>query len=134
MDKNVSLETLLAAPTNIEINGNTYSLQAYLWRNLMPGEDTKDGLQALVQLVAEGQESFPSEVNAIYLWVIKEQEVWQTEFLTEERTAPEKNQLEKLAVGGPNWTGEVTVVVEIYTTNNDKYLLQSPNQKIHKVF
>ncbi|MBK7994691.1 MAG: hypothetical protein IPK14_15305 [Blastocatellia bacterium] len=134
MDKNVSLETLLAAPKNIEINGNTYSLQAYLWRNLMPGEDTKDGLQALVQLVAEGQESFPSEVNAIYLWVIKEQEVWQTEFLTEERTAPEKNQLEKLAVGGPNWTGEVTVVVEIYTTNNDKYLLQSPNQKIHKVF
>jgi len=134
MDKNVSLETLLAAPKNIEINGNTYSLQAYLWRNLMPGEDTKDGLQALVKLVAEGQESFPSEVNAIYLWVIKEQEVWQTEFLTEERTAPEKNQLEKLAVGGPNWTGEVTVVVEIYTTNNDKYLLQSPNQKIHKVF
>ncbi|MBL8195707.1 MAG: hypothetical protein JNM06_18090 [Blastocatellia bacterium] len=134
MDKNVSLETLLAAPKNIEINGNTYSLQAYLWRNLMPGEDTKDGLQALVELVAEGQECFPSEVNAIYLWVIKEQEVWQTEFLTEERTAPEKNQLEKLAVGGPNWTGEVTVVVEIYTTNNDKYLLQSPNQKIHKVF
>lgn len=134
MDKNVNLETLLAAPKSIEIDGNTYSLQAYLWQNLMPGEDTKDGLQALIQLVAEGQESFPSGVNASCLWIIKEQEVWQAEFLTEERSAPEKNQLEKLAIGGPNWTGEVNVVVEIYTTNNDKYLVQSSNQKIHKVF
>lgn len=134
MDKNVNLETLLAAPKSIEIDGNTYSLQAYLWQNLMPGEDTKDGLQALIQLVAEGQESFPSGVNASCLWIIKEQEVWQTEFLTEERSAPEKNQLEKLAIGAPNWTGEVNVVVEIYTTNNDKYLVQSSNQKIHKVF
>lgn len=134
MDKNISLETLLAAPKSIETDGNTYSLQAYLWRNLMPGEDTKDGLQALIQLVAEGQESFPSSVNASCLWVIKEQEVWQTDFLIEERSAPEKNQLEKLAVGGPNWTGEVTVVVEIYTTSNDKYLVQISNQKIHKVF
>ena len=135
MSLNIALETLLAASEKVTIDGSDYSLQTYLWRNLMPGSDTSErGLNAIIQVVALEQQSFPTTLQAEHLWVIKDQEIWETSFLEEERTPEAPNQLERLANGGPVWDGQVTVVVQLSTTNGQKYLLKVDKQRINKTF
>src|SRR3989344_3856754 len=83
----VSLQNLQKAPEKVSINGSEYTLETYLWRDFMP-ISPPDGkpLIAVVKVKALGKTNVPSEINATRLWVVKDNDIWETEFTNEERS------------------------------------------------
>lgn len=128
------IKELLAFPEQVEINGRIYTLETYLWRNLMPGTDPDGPLIALVWVTAVDLLQFPSNLDANRLWIINGQEVWETEFSTAIRLKDpnRKHQLEKIARDGPKWGPDISVdvVVRIIDHNNGVYFLKASNQYI----
>jgi hypothetical protein len=135
----VSLQDLRAAPEKVEINGSEYTLETDLWRDFMP-VSPPDGspLMALVKIKAAGETAISSKIDATRLWVVKDEEIWETEFTSEEFSTT-GDTLEKVARDGPKWGPEITVdvvvkiVVKILGSKSGKsYLLKASNQYIHR--
>ncbi|OPX17765.1 hypothetical protein BXT86_04750 [candidate division WOR-3 bacterium 4484_100] len=129
----ISVDRLLSAPEQIEIDGRNYILETHLWRDFMP-VSPPDGkpLIALIRITATDSLEFPPSIDARLLWVIKSpQEVWETKFSEEARSTCSRYQLEKVARKGPKWGPgiEVDVVVKIVDGENE-YLLRASNQVI----
>ncbi|MDI9576942.1 MAG: hypothetical protein QM398_02260 [Thermoproteota archaeon] len=133
-----SVDELLSAPEQIEIENRQYVLEPSLGRDFMPKVDgPSDGgpLTALIRITATDQQDFPSSISLNRLWVIKSsEEVWETTFTNETITPPYDYQLEKTARDGPKWdtNSQVDVVVEILHENN-VYLLKASNQTIYRL-
>lgn len=131
----VSVDELLSAPEQIEIDDRQYILGAYLNRDFMPSiQPDRSSLVASVTINATDLQEFPSSIDANMLWVIKSpEEIWETTFTNEDRNPNYNYQLEKIARDGPKWEPniQVDVVVRIFH-EGDKYLLKASNQTIHK--
>jgi hypothetical protein len=117
------------------INGGEYTLETYLWRDFMP-VSPPDGkpLIAIANIKSPGRTNIQSEINATQMWVIKDKEVWETEF-TNEQPSTAGNVLEKVGRGGPKWGPgiSVDVVVKVIDLKSGKdYLLKASNQSIHR--
>lgn len=76
----------LDAPSQLTIDGRTYELQSYLWRDFQPFSPP-DGkpLIALIRLVEVDSLAVPEAVTMEYLWVVNGAETWATEFTNENR-------------------------------------------------
>jgi hypothetical protein len=132
----IPLGDLLDAPEVITIDGREYSLEAFLWRNFMPGQGGSEGsyLMAVVRVTAMDMEPFPSDINADWLWVVKGKESWAalTEDLDPNHSNTGEHQLGKRADGGPRWETDIYVDVIIRVTHEerDTYLLRTADVKI----
>jgi len=134
-----SVEDLLSAPEQIEIEDRQYILETSLGRDFMPGPNRPpdDGgpLTASIIITATDLQEFPSSITLNKLWVIKSsEEVWETAFTNEAITPPYDYQFEKTARGGPKWdtNGRVDVVVELLHEGN-VYLLKVSNQTVYRL-
>lgn len=130
-----TIDMLLSSPEQIEINGRKFTLETYLWRDFMPPTPPNGRpLIALIWVTAVDLSPFPSTLDANRLWVINDQEVWETEFSDEEipKDPNRKHQLEKIARNGPKWGPDiyVDVVVRIIDYKNKTYLLKASSQYI----
>jgi len=134
----ISIDTLLSAPEQVEIDGHRYVLETYLWRDFMPN-CPPDGrpLIALIKISTADSSEFPSSIDTDRSWVIKDEKVWETKF-SKEKVPPEfpgDHKLKKIARNGPKWSPEiqVDVVVRIIDTQNNKtYLLRALKQMIYR--
>ncbi len=132
----LTLEMLLSAPEQIQIDARLYRLETYLWRDFMPpSHPDGEPLIALIWVTAIDQLPFPAKVDADKLWIINGQEVWETEFSDEEipQNSNRMHQLVKIARDGPKWGPDiyVDVVVKVKNYNNfNSYLLRASNQYI----
>jgi len=134
-----TVEMLLSSPEQIEIEGRQYVLETYLWRDFMP-VSPPDGkpLIALIWITAVDLLPFPGALDADRLWVVNDQQFWETEFSDEERPADpnRKHQLEKIARDGPKWGPgiyvDVVVRIVYYKTAGHKkeYFLKASRQLI----
>ena len=126
-----TLEELLSAPEEVNINGQDYTLSTYLWRDFMPPSNGSD-LMAVVTISEKNSMEIPPGLDATYSWVINGDEVWSTSFSDESRPPTPTYQLERIARGGPEWdTGiNVDVVVKIIDGSGEEYLLKVSNQLI----
>jgi hypothetical protein len=133
-----SVDELLSAPEQINVEERQYILEASLGRDFMPGPDNPpDGgpLTASIRVTATDQQEFPSSITLNKLWVIKSsEEVWETAFTNEPMTPPYDYQLERLARGGPKWdtNSRVDVVVELLHEGT-VYLLKVSNQTVYRL-
>ena len=133
-----SVDELLSAPEQINVEERQYILEASLGRDFMPGPNSPpDGgpLTASIRITATDQQEFPSSITLNKLWVIKSsEEVWETSFTNETMTPPYDYQLEKIARGGPKWdtNSQVDVVVELLHEGN-VYLLKVSNQTVYRL-
>ncbi len=133
-----SIDELLSAPEQIEIEQRHYILETALGRDFMPGPNSPpDGgpLTASIRITATDQQIFPSSITLNKLWVIKSSaEVWETAFTNETMTPPYDYQLERIARGGPKWdtNSHVDVVVELLHEGN-AYLLKVSNQTVYRL-
>jgi len=134
----VSLYDLQAAPEEIEINGSSYTLETYLWRDFMPFSPP-DGtpLGVLVRVITPGETAISSKIDATRVWVVNSKEIWETELVSQELPTI-GNTLEKIGRGGgPKWGPGigVDVVVRIIDLKSGKdYLLRASNQYIHGTY
>lgn len=129
------LEELLAAPLTVDIDGRTFELETFLYRDFMPGVGPGGSLlYAVVELTAVDGEPFPDAIDADRLWVIDGDRIWETSFSGEARPRnPSRlDQLEKSARGGPRWDvgTEVEVVIRVTRPQGASRLLRATRQRI----
>lgn len=134
-----SIQDLLAAPEQIEIDGREYILETYLWRDFMP-PCPPDGqpLIALIWVTAIDSLAFPSTIDANRLYIVNGELLWETEFSGEDRpdNPNREHQLEKIAREGPLWgpNVQVEVIVRVIDGENKTYLLRASDQWIGATF
>ncbi len=131
-------EDLLAAPLVVEINGSQFTLETFVYRDFMPGDDAGGSpLIAVAFLTAVDGQPFPAEVDGTRIWVIKGSEVWETNFADESRPRDQAHlyQLQKIARGGPKWDvgAQVEVIVRVTVSTGSPLLLRAPKQVIGSV-
>lgn len=127
---------LLAAPLDLKFGGVTYEVAIELWRDFMPPVTT-DGspLGAGAWITAVGALGWPAEITTIYVYVVKDAEIWASKM--ERETGPTLPANERLYVAhdGPNWdTGiRVDVVIGLRTTNGTVHLVRTPGVLIQRL-
>ena len=129
-----SLQDLRAAPEKVVIQDSEYALETYLWRDFMP-ISPPDGkpLIASVKVKPRVEITGTSKIGVTRLWVIKGEEIWETEFTDEESATA----LEKVGRGGPKWGPGITVdvVVRVIDLKSDEeYLLKASKQEIRGTY
>jgi hypothetical protein len=135
----VPIDILLSAPEQLEIDGRKYVLETSLNRDFMPicPPDGKP-LIALIWLTATDSLEFPASINADQLWIIRDQEVWETKFSNEVKPKEpyRKHQLEKIARDGPKWGPrlQVEVVVRISKRIKECICLELQNNGLDAPF
>lgn len=135
----IPLDDLLAAPLAIEFNGRAFSLETFLFRDLMPTVDPGGSpLIAVVYLTADDGQAFPDEVDCRRIWVVNGERIWETTFKdeTRPRSINHINQLEKVARDGPQWEigARVEVVVRVTSSIGGTRLLRATGQVINAVY
>jgi hypothetical protein len=133
----VPLEELLSAPERVTVGGRSFTLETFLWRDFMPGENSGGSdLMAVVLITADDLQPFPADLDSDRLWVIHGSEVWETGY-SRESGPPDQahiHQLQQRAGGGPKWeTGiKVEVVVRLLGPGGRGYLLRASGQMISR--
>ncbi len=134
--EDLSIDELLSAHEEIEIDDRMYALDAFIWRDFMPFcPPNGRPLIASVSVTATDSLEFPKSIDADRIWIVNGSDVWESGFSTEERTRhSSSNHLEKIARGGPKWqTGiKVDVVVRVIDGADNIYLLKASDQPINR--
>ena len=128
------LDDLRSAPEAIVINSRAYTLEAYLYRNLMPPVPP-DGrpLISIIWVTAEDHNPFPATLDADRIWVIYGQDIWEEKLSPGSSGDPSRqHQLEKVARDGPKWGPGVyvDVVVRVVESGGKDHLLRASHQRI----
>ncbi len=130
-----SLESLLAAPTEVTFANRRYQLESYVWRDFMPSTSPDaSGLMASVRLTSKDQGATPPALTVRRLWVIQDEAVWETPVQQLPRLP--QDAIEATARGGPTWEpgSAVEVVVQLDLGQGKTAWLRSPNQTIERTF
>ncbi|MBE3126143.1 MAG: hypothetical protein IMZ57_10870, partial [Acidobacteria bacterium] len=131
------LNDLLTAPLAVEINGRQFTLETFIWRDFMPGDNSGGSLLiAAAYLTAVDGQPFPAEIDGNRIWVVNGEEVWETTFTGEVRPRDSVRlyQLQKTAYGGPRWDvgAQVEVVVRVTASTSAPCLLRATKQVINR--
>lgn len=102
------------AVETLTIGTNTFVLEAYLWRDFMPVQETADGspMMAVNWLVDVNSAKIPANITLERQYVIYDGEVWESEYT--EQKAPSDlpgYKLERVSGGGPKWGPGIYVEV-----------------------
>jgi len=123
---------VLGAPHQVYIDGNSYGLETSLWRDFMPICPPGGTPLAVVIYAKEIHfQPIPDYIHCDLVWVINDNEVWQTELSEYDR--PDNLTLIKAYAGnGPKWEpgSKVDVVVRLIDNDLKYYLLKASNQPI----
>lgn len=132
------LDELLSAPLTIEIAGRQFTIETFVYRDFMPGENAGgSALIANINLTAVDGQPFPNEIDGTHIWVINGKSVWETDFTDESRPRDQAHlyQLTKVARGGPKWDvgTQVEVVIRVTTSQSPSQLLRATKQAVGSV-
>jgi hypothetical protein len=129
------VDILLSAPEESKIQGRTYVLETYMWRDFMP-VSPPDGkpLIAIIRVCTKDSNELPADLDIDRLWIIKGEDVWETEF-SGQATRPNPYMLERVAREGPKWGPNVKVDVVVglvHDAEDMTYLLKASDQPIFR--
>ena len=130
-----SIDELLSSPEALEIDGREYTLKAALWRNFFP-PSPPTGLYGIVYIIASDSLQFLSSLDVHHLWVIMDNDVWDTDLIDQHIPADQPYILQaKTESEGPDWGPEIYVnaVVEISDGDDNLYLLRADSQLIGRL-
>lgn len=134
--RNASTSELKTAPDKVTINGRSYAIDTYLWRNFMPSTTPNNkGMMASVRLKAQDGKPVASTLTVDKLWLIKSngETIWETTFSEQPRIS--NSGVEMVARGGPNLEpGSVVDVVVRLQNGNKTYLVRSHKQTIQRTY
>jgi hypothetical protein len=129
------ISELNAAPESVVIENNTYVIEPYVWRDLMPVINPKDkqGLFLSIKVKSKDGTAVDEKIKASTAWITKDTEIWETPIIATEVKDP--SFIEFYARNGPDLKSDqkVNVIIELYA-NNKKYLLQAKDQIIQAVY
>ena len=129
------LQIITEAVDTLVIGSNSFVLDAYLWRDFMPG-NTSNGMNSINWLIRTDSVKMPDNINMIKQYVIYEDSIWVASY---ENVAPTPSlpeyKIERVSINGPKWGGLkifVDVISQIYDskTNQDYHIVRK-NVYIH---
>lgn len=122
---------VLDAPLRTSVEGVPLALDAYVWRDFMPG-NTDSRMIASLRLRSASGRSLPAGLTVDQAWVIHGRDVW-TPTPRQERPGTAA-MLEVMGREGPLWrTGDsVDVVVEVHAGGGGRTLLRAPRTVIQR--
>jgi hypothetical protein len=130
-----TIAELLAAPLDLKFEGITFEVEVELWRDFMPPSEP-DGrpMAAFATVTAVGALDWPAEITTLYVYVVKESEVWASKMERDASGVRPPNQRLYVARDGPKWGPgiAVDVVIGIRTTNGVVHLVRIPEVLIRR--
>jgi hypothetical protein len=136
-DAQLALE-LKNEPETLTIDNSTYRLEAYLWRDFMPGPGQPENGTPLVSinnLINTDSLPIPDDIVLTRQYVVNGDEVWSAEY--SEVMLKEKYILEGMSKNGPRWDAgtEVEVICEfVNEATGDTHRIMAKNQKIEATY
>jgi hypothetical protein len=118
-------ETVLPLPANwmdldptMLYDGNTVEVQAYLWRDFMPGPDRAPeemGLNGVIKLHAVDTMQIRGDLSIFYVWLVHGNQYWGQSLRAQQSRPGPDYEVEYVIGAGPRWdVGEpVDVIVEV---------------------
>jgi hypothetical protein len=141
--ESVPRAALRHAPHSIRIDGVALHLEAYVWRDFMPGWVSSDSeseepagpgkpMTAEIRIVAQKDRWIPKGCRVDVAWVIFRQRIWQSQPAEDQPGDPAAHELAVTLRNGPKWPPQarVDIVVRVVDGNGATYLLASRGQKI----
>lgn len=118
-------------PNNITIQDRVFELDAYLWRDFMPGNDDHR-LRVVVKIIPQDDLDFPSWISLTQIWLRYESEII-TSHMPSGYTILYPNIYEKLIPCGPELDegSLIDVAIRLVYQNTINYYLVVENQEIH---
>ena len=111
-DKELIEELNEKSVDTLNIDKQKLVLEAYLWRDFMPGPSDADGssLLAVNRLVSLDSTNLPANIDLVKQYVIHNDSVWVADYEDEPRSSPDYK-IEKISRDGPKWGPQIYVDV-----------------------
>jgi hypothetical protein len=119
-------------PTEITFEGYSYILEAYIYRDFMPGVGPEgSNLIAGIHLIESDSLAIPNGVDIDLLWVVNGSFSWVVEYDFEHQSHPDYT-IEKVAHGGPKWGPDIFVdaVVRVTSETGETHYIKIKDQMI----
>lgn len=121
---------LLSVPRSLDLSGKTLSGEAYVWRDLMPGEplDTR-GIITSIVIATSDKSAIPADLECLRVSVVKGSDVWTTTVIEPRRDA---SSFGAVVRRGPTWEvgAKVDVVAEFVDKAGNRFQLRAPQQTV----
>jgi hypothetical protein len=112
----------------IYVDGHSYTLQADLYRDLMPGPapTPKRGVGGTIYQRADAQSDLPAGIRADKIWLVSGADVWETvPQPLQTFAADRRNHLSLSVRDGPTWDAGAKVDVVLgFSTSSGTYFIQ----------
>jgi len=132
IDAQRAAELLNNASDTLIIADRSYVLEAFLWRDFMPGDNDDHSLTSVNHLVALDSLSIPTNIDLTKQYVILSDSIWIADY-TDQRDTIYDYKLSRVSREGPEWgiNKSVSVVAELtQTTVNSTYFIKVENISI----
>lgn len=136
VDAQLAYDLLNDASDTLIISDRSYILEAFLWRDFMPGDNDDHSLISVNHLVALDSLSMPSFLDLTKQYVITHDSIWIADY-TEQRDSLYSYKLSRVSREGPEWgiNKSVSVVAEVTNTTIDSiYYIKIENVVIFATF
>ena len=101
-----------ASSETIQIENNSFVLDAYLWRDFMPMSPLNGRpLISVNKLIELNSETIPNNIDLVKQYVINEDSIWITDYEDERRNSNSPHIIERSSRNGPKWGPQVNVDV-----------------------
>lgn len=112
--------SIINSPIRIEIEDYAFELEAYVWRDFMPGT-TNSNMRSLNSLIDRNQNDISTRFELVKQYLINDSEIWEAEYTTEHYDT-ENHIIQKISRNGPLWeTGlEIDIVCEFKDLSTNK--------------
>ncbi len=114
IDAQRAAELLNGASDTLTIANRSYVLEAFLWRDFMPGDNMDHSLTAVNHLVALDSLSIPANIDLTKQYVILSDSIWIADY-TDQRDLIYEYKLSRVSRQGPEWriNASVDIVAEV---------------------
>lgn len=127
-DPELILQLNAKATETLSVGSNSFILEAYLWRDFMPGfvseEEAQNGrpMISINWLVDINSVAIPYNITLVKQYVIYGDLVWESGYQNEEGPEQPPHKIEKISRKGPQWeTGiQVDVIAEVRDSKTGK--------------
>ena len=136
VDAQLAYDLLNNSSDTLNIADRNYILEAFMWRDFMPGDNDDHSLTSVNHLVALDSLSMPSYLDLTKQYVILNDSIWITDY-TDQRDNLYDYKLSRVSREGPEWgiNKSVSVVAEVTNTTADSiYYIKVENVVISATY
>jgi hypothetical protein len=132
----IPTEQLLGSPDTILVEGRKLWLSTFMWRDFMP-ISPPDGKPLIAIMMINAVDTIPLQatITSDAVWIVYNNQVWSSWTATDTVAPYSPNTIVKIARDGPKWgpcLNCVNVIVRVFDSNGNKYLLRAPDQSIYR--